>query len=123
MATVTLLPTDNRRAFANFAAANKLFTFDPVTLEMVIPSVNQPALDGKLTAYHAGQAGIDTAFAAQQKTAQDDVKKTRFDDDPISQAVVAWATDEINTLRALHALPNLTPAQVDAAVKNKIDNP
>lgn len=123
MATVTLLPTDNHRAFANFAAQNKLFTWNPTTLELIIPSANQAQLNGQLLAYHAGQAAIDAQFAIDRDTQQNNRKKTQYDDDPISQAVVAWATDEINTLRALHSLPALQPAAVDAAVKNKIDNP
>ena len=124
MAKVTLFPGANVDAFNNFAGNQDLtYTFDPVTLEYEIPGGNQGQLNGQLTAYTAGQAAIDQAFADFDKGRANQGKKDRFDNDAVAQAVVAWATDEINTLRVLHALPVLTPAAVDAAIKNKIDNP
>ncbi len=124
MAKVTLFPGANVGAFNNFAGNQDLtYTFDPVTLEYEMPGGNQGQLNGQLTAYTAGQTAIDAAFAVDEDTRDKTRKKDRFDNDAVAQAVVAWATDEINTLRVLHALPVLTPAAVDAAIKNKIDNP
>lgn len=126
MASVTLQVGANVFAFNNFAGnQDKIFYYDEVTrlYEIPIPPGNQAQLTGKATAYAAGQAGIDTAFADFEKGRANQGKKDRFDADANLQAVVAWATDEINTLRVLHSLPTLTPAAVDAAIKNKIDNP
>lgn len=126
MASVTLQVGANVHAFNNFAGNQDLiFYYDEATrlYEIPIPPGNQVQLNGNATAYAAGQAGIDAAFAVDEDTRDKTRKKDLYDNDAVSQAVVAWATDEINTLRALHALPNLTPAAVDAAIKNKIDNP
>jgi len=126
MASVTLPPGANAGAFNNFAGhQDHGFYYDEATrlYEIPIPPGNQAQLNGKLTAYTNGQAAIDAAFAVDEDTKDKTRKKDLYDNDAVSQAVVAWATDEINTLRALHALPDLQPAAVDAAVKNKIDNP
>jgi len=126
MASVTLQVGANVQAFNNFAGnQDKIFYYDDVTrlYEIPIPPGNQGQLNGKANAYAAGQAAIDAAFAVDEDVRGKTRKKDLYDNDPVLQAVVAWATDEINTLRALHALPALTPAAVDAAVKNKIDNP
>jgi len=126
MAEVTLPVGANVGAFNNFAGnQDKIFYYDEVTrlYEIPIPPGNQAQLNGKATAYAAGQAAIDLAFADFEKGRANQGKKNQLDADANLQAVVAWATDEINTLRALHALPDLQPAAVDAAIKNKIDNP
>jgi hypothetical protein len=126
MAEVTLPPGANLEAFNNFANnQDKIHYFDPATrlYQIPVPPGNQGQLDGQLVAYTAGQAGIDQAFADFEKGRKDTVKKNKFDANAELQAVVAWVTDEINTLRALHALPDLQPAAVAAAIHNKIDNP
>lgn len=126
MASVTLPVGADVPAFNNFAGNQGLiYYFDDGTrlYEIPIPPGNQAQLNGNLTAYVAGQAAIDAAFAVDEDARDKTRKKDLFDNDPVAQAVAAWATDEINTLRGQHALAALTPAAVDAAIKNKIDNP
>jgi hypothetical protein len=50
--------------------------------------------------------------------------KRRFDDNMqlLLRAVVQVMTAEINTLRALHSLPDRTNAQVKNAILSKIDS-
>lgn len=123
-AEVTLQVGANAIAFDHFVGdPGKMFYYDETTRLFQKTDGNQAQLNGKATAYAAGQAAIDQAFVDFDKGRNNQVNKGRFDLDANLQAVVSWATDEINTLRALHALPALTPAAVDAVIKNKIDNP
>lgn len=126
MGTVTLLPADNHRAFADFADPNKLFTWDQATLELIIPSAVQQVLDGKLIAYHANQANIDAAFAvtrAAQATAREE---RAYTEDGNLNAVVEVMRVELNELRARFSgppLPDITEGQMDAKVRAEIANP
>lgn len=120
-ATVTLLATDNRRAFVDFAAGNRLATWDQATLELIIPSADQAAIDAKLIDYHADQANIDTDFADKRADAAKDQRKDEFDDKSDLTALIKEMVDQLNELRALHSLPPLIFGQVNSDIRNRID--
>lgn len=123
MGKVTLLPADNRRAFADFAAGNTLHTWDDTTLEIVIPSVDQATLDTLLIDYHADQANIDQDFADKRADEAKDRDKDSFDDKSDLTALIKEMVLQLNELRALHSLPPLIFGQVNADIRNRIGQP
>lgn len=126
MASVTLSAGANVPAFNNFAGNQGLiYYFDETSFlyEIPIPPGNQAQLDGKLIAYNAGQAGIDAAFATFDKGRRDTAFGNKYDADEVLNAVVEVMRLELNTLRALHALPDITAGAMDGAIKAKIANP
>ena len=124
MAEVTLPVGANVKAFNNFAGnQDKIFYYDEATRLFEIPGGNQGQLNGKLTAYNAGQTAIDQQFTDFERGRRNTGKKNEFDSNDILIAVVKWATDEINTLRVAGGLAALTGPQVRTAIRNKIDNP
>ena len=122
MGAVTLTSTQNRKAFADFADSNTLFTFDPVSLEIVIPSVTQAALDTALINYAADQANIDAAFVQARADQSADRIRDTFDDEErrLLRAFAEVVLDELNNLRAQHGLAARTMAQLRTAIRNKI---
>jgi len=123
MGTVTLTATQNEKAFADFAATNKLFTFDPVSFELVMPSVAQAVLDLALINYAADQANIDNDFADRVADEIKDMEKDAFDDKTDLTALIKEMVDQLNELRALHALPALNFGVVNADIRNRIGQP
>jgi len=123
MGTVTLTATQNEKAFADFVATNKLFTFDPVSFELVMPSVSQAVLDTALINYAADQANIDNDFADRVADEIKDMEKDAFDDKTDLTALIKEMVDQLNELRALHALPALNFGVVNADIRNRIGQP
>jgi len=121
MGAVTLTPTQNKNAFADFADPNTLFTFDPVSLEVVIPSVAQSALDTALTNYAADQANIDNDFADKRADEAKDRAQGVFDEKSDLTALIKEMVDQLNELRALHGLPALNFGTVNADIRNRIE--
>lgn len=126
MASVTLSAGANVPAFNNFAGNQGLiYYFDETSFlyEIPIPPGNQVQLNGKLTAYNANQAAIDAAFSVDEDNRQDTRLQQKYDNDEVLNAVVEVMRLELNTLRALHALPDITAGAMDGAIKAKIANP
>jgi len=69
----------------------------------------------------AAQAVIDAAIATALLTSQRDGAKNEFDAQRVLKAIAELLVDEFNILRALHALPDRTFAQLRTAIRNKID--
>jgi len=121
MGAVTLTATQNEKAFADFADPNTLFTFDPVSLEVIIPSLTQSAIDTALVNYAANQSDIDDDFADKRADEKKDRDKDAFDEKNDLTALIKEMVEQLNVLRALHALPPLNFGTVNADIRNKIE--
>ncbi len=108
---------------AELAGADPLLNiWHPGTSELECESVDQATLDTAFAGYVADQTNIDAATAATKETASRDSDKDLYDNKRLWRAVAELMVDELNVLRALHALPDRTVAQANAAIRNKIDN-
>lgn len=63
----------------------------------------------------------DAEIAAAALQSEKDSEKARIDNERVLVAFAEVVMDEINLLRAEHALPDRTLAQLKTAIKNKID--
>lgn len=123
MAKVVVTDTQDWRKISELAGGNPdLIMFDPGPSELECPDVLQAPLDAALAAYIADQANIDAATAAATRVVADDAEKARYDERKIFRALVEILLDEVNTLRALHTLPDRTVAQARTAILAKIDS-
>ena len=123
MSTVTLPVGGDFFAFNDFVGnRNKLFNFDEITMEYE-SDVAQGVLDAALINYVADQATIDSDFADDEKDRRDDEEKDRFDEKDDLTALIKVMVEELNVLRALHALPDLNFGTVNAAVRSRIGQP
>ena len=122
MAKVTVLGTYNLRAFADHAGSvvDGQIGFRPDILELEAGDVTQPALDAALITYAAGQVAIDSAFVQAEIDVALDVERDKLDNEKILKAFAELLVDEFNILRALHALPDRTFAQLRTAIRNKV---
>ena len=123
MAKVVVALTEDWRKIAELAGGDpSLIMFDPPPSELEVPDVTQAALDTAHTAYLADQTNIDAATAAANETSSRDSDKVKYDIERTLRAIVELLIDELNTLRALHSLPDRTIAQARSAIRSKIDN-
>jgi len=123
MAKVVVALTEDWRKIAELAGGDpSLIMFDPPPSELEVPDVTQAALDTAHTAYLADQTNIDAATAAAKETSSRDSDKVKYDIERTLRAIVELLIDELNTLRALHSLPDRTIAQARSAIRSKIDN-
>lgn len=124
MSVLTLLPGHNFAALNNFAGNEGLMTsWDETTLELEMPAIDQPTADQALIDYIADQVNIDNDFADFVADREKDRKKDEFDDKDDLTALIKVMVDELNVLRALHALPDLNFGTVNADVRSRIGNP
>jgi hypothetical protein len=123
MATVILTGTQNEGALAFFVAPNKGYTFDSVSRELGIVVVTQPVLDQALIDYAADQAAKDSDFQDFLEDVESDAAKDSFDSKADITALIKVLVEELNTLRALHALPDLNFGTVNASIRSRIGNP
>lgn len=119
MATVILTGTQNEGALADFVAPNKGYGFDPISRLLEV-DVTQPVLDAALVNYAANQAAIDLAYAQSITDMNLNLERDRLDNEKILKAFAELLVDEFNILRALHALPARTFAQLRTAIRNKV---
>ena len=96
--------------------------FDPATNELEVVGVTQAALNTAFATYTGDQANIDAATAAAREVEQKEQAKGNFDTQKVLVAFVKLLIKELNTLRALHGLPNRTFAQLRTAIRNEIDS-
>ena len=123
MATVILTGTQNEGALAHFIAPNKGYTFDAPARVLGISVVTQPVLDQALIDYAADQAAKDSDFQDHLEYVANDAAKDQFDDASDLTALIKTMVDELNVLRALHALPDLNFGTVNASVRSRIGQP
>ncbi len=83
--------------------------------------IDPPASDTIRSATAGEQTTIDQGIADARETAEKDGAKNSVDVERVVRALVDLLPDEFNILRALHSLPDRTPAQVNAALKANID--
>lgn len=120
MSNVTLPAGGNFPAFNDFVGnRDKLYSFDESTLEYE-SDVNQATLDAALINYTADQATIDSDFADAEKDRRDDEEKDRFDNKDDLTALIKVMVEELNVLRALHAIPDLNFGTVNASIRSRI---
>ncbi len=125
MAKVTVLPAHNLRALADHAGSSGgqqlLYRPDQGTLQ--VEDVTQPDLDTALVDYIADQANIDNDFEEKMADEKADGEKDQFDDKSDLTALIKVMVEELNVLRALHAIPDLNFGTVNASVRSKIGQP
>lgn len=83
--------------------------------------IDPPASDTIRLATAGEQTTIDQGLADAKLAAEQDGAKNQVDVERVVRALVDLLPDEFNILRALHSLPDRTPAQVNAALKANID--
>ncbi len=123
MATVILTGTQNEGALAHFIAPNKGYTFDAPARELGISVVTQAVLDQALIDYAADQVDKDNDFQDHLEDVAKDAAKDQFDNASDLTALIKELVEQLNVLRALHALPDLNFGTVNASVRSKIGNP
>ena len=88
----------------------------PVRYWLIVPANS----DTIILANPGQQMGIDNQIAAQQRARAKDAAKDSLSDDAVA-ALIEVLPVEYNELRTLHGLPDLTPAQLKAAIEAAID--
>ena len=123
MAKVITQPGHDVRALADHAgsAVKGQVGFRQETSELEVADVTQPALDAALITYVADQANIDTNFADKMNDERKDKDKDKFDEKNDLTALIKEMVDQLNELRALHALPPLNFGIVNSSIRNRID--
>jgi len=125
MAKVIVQPGHDPRAIADLAgsARHGQMGFRQEDLELEVVDVTQAALDAALVDYTANQAARDAAFQVTVDAETVGSKQQEFNDDDVLRAAVDALREEINILRALHALPDISKGAMEGSVRNKIANP
>lgn len=124
MSIITLLPGHNFEALNDFAGnANLMAYWDPTTLELEMPGIDQATADQALIDYAADQATIDADFADKVKDQKDDALKDEFDDDSIVTAIIKEMVEQLNDIRTNAGMPLLNFGTVNAAIRSRIGQP
>jgi len=88
-----------------------------------VADVSQPDLDAALVTYNADPTAADAAWTQKFAAREIGRNQQRFGDDEVAQAVVEVMRIELNVLRALHSLPDISAGQMGGKVRQKIANP
>jgi hypothetical protein len=88
-----------------------------------VPDVDQATLDAALVTYNADPAAADAAWVQSLAAREIGRNQQRFNDDEVANALLEAVREELNTLRALHSLPDIAQGAFQGAVRNKIANP
>jgi hypothetical protein len=88
-----------------------------------VPDVDQATLDAALVTYNADPAAADAAWVQSLAAREIGRNQQRFNDDEVANALLEAVREELNTLRALHSLPDIAQGSFQGAVRNKIANP
>lgn len=124
MSTLTLLPGHNFEALNDFAGNEGLMTsWDPNTLELEMPAIDQPTADQALIDYVADQVNIDNDFADKRADQAKDRMKDEFDDKDDLTALIKEMVDQLNDIRANAGMPLLNFGTVNAAIRSRIGQP
>lgn len=97
--------------------------YDSLTDLLEVPDVSQVDLDAALVTYNADPAAADAAWTQSFAAREIGRNQQRFGDDEVTQAVIEVMRLELNELRALHSLPDISAGAMDGAVRSKIANP
>lgn len=97
--------------------------YDSITDLLDVPDVDQATLDAALVTYNADPAAADAAWAGSFAAREIGRNQQRFTDDEVAVALLEAVREELNTLRALHSLPDIAQGAFEGAVRNKIANP
>lgn len=124
MAKVTLLGSHNFHAYARHVGAMDLMIlFDPVSLVIDLPDIDQATMDAGLITYAADQANLDSEFTDALEDQVNEFDQNLFDEKKDLTAVIKVLVDELNTLRATQSLPDLNFGLVNAAIRQRIGKP
>lgn len=124
MSKITLAPGHNFEALNDFAGNEGLMAyFDPFTLELEMPGIDQATADQALIDYAADQANIDNDFADKRADQAKDKIKDEFDDDSIVTALIKEMVEQLNDIRANAGMSALNFGQVNANIRNRIGQP
>lgn len=124
MSIITLLPGHNFEALNDFAGNEGLMAYwDPTTLELEMPGIDQATADQALLDYAADQVNIDNDFADKVKDQKDDALKDEFDDDSIVTAIIKEMVEQLNDIRTNAGMPLLNFGTVNAAIRSRIGQP
>lgn len=122
MAKVVVTFAHDWRKIAELAGADPDENmFDPPTSELEVVGVTQAVLDGAFADYTADQVNIDAGTLAARKSKEKERAKKQFDSQELFVAFAKLLIKELNTLRAIHGLPDRTFAQLRNALRNEID--
>lgn len=123
MAKVVVTTGHDWRKIAELAGADSNENmFDPATNELEVVGVTQAALNTAFATYTGDQANIDAATAAAREANQKEQAKGNFDSQKVLVGFAKLLVKELNTLRALHGLPDRTFAQLRTALRDEIDS-
>lgn len=125
MARVIVTSAHNFAAIAHLAGSSGLenVTHHEMTDELEVHDVSQADLDAAFADYTANQVARDQDFQDHLEDVASDAAKDQFDDASDLTALIKEMVDELNVLRALHALPDLNFGTVNAAIRSRIGNP
>lgn len=124
MAKVTLLGSHNFHSYARHVGAMDLMIhFDPTTLEITLPDIDQATMDAGLITYAADQANLDSDFADALEDQINEFGQNLFDEKKDLTALIKVLVDELNVLRATQSLPDLNFGLVNAAIRQRIGKP
>lgn len=126
MGKVTLLGSHNFHAFARHVGAMDLMiNFDPNTLEIELPDIDQVTMDAGLITYVADQANLDSELVDALEDQDVEFTQNLFDDKKDLTALIKVLVDELNAVRAASVppLPNLNFGLVNAAIRQRIGQP
>jgi hypothetical protein len=124
MGKVTLLAGHNFHSFARHVGAmDQMIVFDPGTLEVELPDIDQPAMDAGLITYAADQANLDNDFADDLEDQVAEFGRNLFDEKIDLTALIKVMVDELNAVRTVNGLPDLNFGLVNAAIRQRIGKP
>ncbi len=126
MGKLTLLAGHNFHAYARHAGAMDLMiNFDPATLEIELPDIDQTTMDAALITYVADQTNLDSELVDALADQEIEFEQNLFDEKKDLTALIKVLVDELNAVRAASVppLPNLNFGLVNAAIRQRIGKP
>lgn len=124
MGKVTLLAGHNFQSFARHVGAmDMMIHFDPTTLEVTLPDIDQAVMDAGLVTYAADQANLDSEFVDALEDQEAEFSQNLFDEKKDLTAIIKVMVDELNAVRTANGLPDLNFGQVNAAIRQRIGKP
>lgn len=127
MAQITPPPASTQEvwlAIADLAgSALENIGYDSLTDLLEVPDVSQVDLDAALVTYNADPAAADAGWVQSFAAREIGRNQQRFNNDEVANALLDAVREELNTLRALHSLPDIAQGALQGSVRNKIANP
>lgn len=126
MGKVTLLAGHNFHSFARHVGAMDLMIqFNPTTLEVDLPDIDQATMDAGLITYAADQVNLDSELVDALEDQESEFAQNIFDEKKDLTAFIKVMVDELNAVRAASVppLPALNFGLVNAAIRQRIGQP